>query len=128
MKVITSKVGQGIHTVEATAVLCGKDINICIGGGDTYHIGAVALAIPRPSLADETRTSASASVICVTSHKEDEIAREAALRFAASFKTRVSVTCGLHIDNATSQDIKTLYENYVSLLEQLDTLIAKELG
>lgn len=127
MKTINSKVGHGVHTVEATATICGKDINICIGGGDTYHIGAVALGVPRPSLADSERISASASVLCVTSHKDDEIAREAALRFAARFATRVSVTCGLHIDDASEADINLLYENYINLLDQLEVLIQKNI-
>ena len=112
--------GQGIHIVKAVAVICGRDINICFGGGDTFHIGACALAVPRPSLSDSTKISASASVLCVTSHKEDEIARSAALKLAAKFNTRVSVSCGLHIDNATPQDIEVLYKNYMLVLEKLD--------
>lgn len=119
MDMISVKVGEGIYTVEATAIKCGKDYNICIGGGDTYHIGAVALGIPRPSLADAERVSASASVLCVTSHKEDEVARTAALRMATLLNTRVVVTCGLHIDNASSEDIKILYENYLQIMDLL---------
>lgn len=112
--------GQGVHVVEAIAVICGRDLNICFGGGDTFHIGACALAVPRPSLKDNTEISASASVICATSHKEDEIARSAALRLAAKFNARVSVSCGLHIDNATPHNIEILYKNYLLALEMLE--------
>jgi len=38
--------------VEAKAVWIGKDLLIYIWGGDRPHIGAVAAAQPRPSLAD----------------------------------------------------------------------------
>ena len=124
MKVIAIKVGEGIYTVELTATVCGKDYNICIGGGDTYHIGAVALGIPRPSLADATKISASASVLCVTAHKEDEVAREAALRLATLLNTRVVVTCGLHIDDASGEDIKQLYDNYLQALSELESKLA----
>lgn len=124
MKIITKQIGTGVHIVEAVVVLCGKDINICCGGGDTFHIGASALAVPRPSLADATKNSASASVLCVTSHKEDEIAREAALRFATIFKTRVNITCGLHIDNATADDINLLHRNYLQILDEIQLELA----
>lgn len=126
MNVISIKVGEGIYTVEAVAVKCGRDYNISIGGGDTYHIGAVALGIPRPSLADSERVSASASVLCVTAHKEDEAAREAALRLAALLNTRVVVTCGLHIDDANLEQITKLYENYLEILEQLEQKLVEQ--
>lgn len=120
-----TKIGEGIYTVEAAVTICGKDINVCMGGGDTFHIGASALAVPRPSLADPTKNSASASVICVTSHKEDEIARSAALHLATLFKVRVNVTCGLHIDNATKEDIDILFENYRLVLKDVEKKIAE---
>ncbi len=120
MKTITQQIGTGVHIVQAVATICGKDINICFGGGDTFHIGASALAVPRPSLADPNQNSASASVICVTAHKEDEIARMAALQFATTFKCRVNVTCGLHIDNASTEDIKILFDNFSTLLNKLE--------
>lgn len=117
-------VGNDIHTVKAVVTICGKDINICCGGGDTFHIGACTLAVPRPSLTNSDIISSSASVICVTGHKEDEIARQGVLRLAAKFNTRVSMTCGLHIDNATDKDIEMLYNNYLTLLDELELYLS----
>jgi len=117
--------GVGLHIIKAVVVVCGKDINVCLGGGDTFHIGASALAIPRPSLADPDIVSASASVICVTGHKEDEVAKQAALKLASKFNTRVNVVCGLHIDNATSEDINLLYQNYLSVLDKIKEILAE---
>ncbi len=114
------RAGEGLKLVEAAVVCCGRDINICIGGGDTFHIGAASLAVPRPSLKKTGEISASASVICVTSHKEDQIAREAALRLAAGFNARVSVSCGLHIDGATDDDIAKLYNNFLKVLDKIE--------
>ncbi len=124
MKVFSVKAGEGVHVIEATIVFCGKDIAVTIGGGDTFHIGASALAVPRPSLADSTEISASASVICVTSHKEDEIAREAALILATKFNTRVNVTCGIHIDDAKVEDLKQLMINYNDLIIKVEKEIS----
>ncbi len=70
MRILHASSGEGKMLVEAAAVCCGKDINLCIGGGDTFHIGASSLAIPRPSLKKNNEISASASVICVTNHKK----------------------------------------------------------
>lgn len=120
MRIFQVSSGEGIKLVEAAVVCCGKDINICIGGGDTFHIGAASLAVPRPSLKKTGELSASASVICVTSHKEDQIAREAALRLAAGFNARVSVSCGLHIDGATDDDITELYNNFRQVLDNIE--------
>lgn len=120
--------GEGIKLVEAMVVCCGKDINMCIVGGDTFHIGASSLAVPRPSLKRNNEISASASVICVTSHKEDQIAREASLRFAATFNARVCVSCGLHIDDATDNDISELYSNFLQVLDKIEEDLLKMLS
>lgn len=120
MRSFKMSAGEGLYIVEAVVVLCGKDLNICFAGGDTFHIGACALAVPRPSLSDATAISSSASVLCVTGHKEDELARSAALKLSARFNTRVSVSCGLHIDNATSGDIELLFANYQRVLTDIE--------
>ncbi len=105
--------------VEAEVTICGEDLNVCIGGGGGYHIGASALAIPRKSLANEGNNSASVSVLCVTGHKEDELARKAALELAVAFQCKVNVTVGMHIDRATQKDIQTLSSNYEQVLDEI---------
>lgn len=115
--------GEGLYTIKASVTLCGSDLNLCCGGGDTFHIGACALAVPRPSLSDPQIVSASASVICVTGHKDDEIAKEAALRLASKFNAHVSVATGLHIDDATKEDIAQLYQNYLLLIDKVEKLV-----
>lgn len=111
--------GYGRFQVEAIAVLGGNDISVVIGGGTHYHIGATALAAPRPSLAEPEKISASASVICVMSHKDDEIARKAALSLASYLNCVAVVSVGLHVDKASGQDISTLLSNFEIVLEQL---------
>ena len=122
MQSIHVQFGQGRYRVEATVVVNGADLAVTVGGGSLYHIGAVALALPRPSLAVPNLISASASVICVTGHKEDELARAAALRLAARFNRVVVVSVGLHLDGASPQDIDTLTVNFHALVEQVADL------
>ena len=91
----------GTHAIEAVACFCGADLVVVIGGGERYHVGAVAIAVPRASLCSPEKISASASVICLTGHKEDLLAREGALRLAAKLNRNVILTVGIHVDNAT---------------------------
>ena len=111
MRSFSVAAGEGVHQVEILCALLGDDICLCIGGGESPHIGAAALAIPRDSLRGSGEPSASASVLCVTGHKEDELARETALCFAAKLGGRVLVSAGLHIDLAGEEDIRLLLDN-----------------
>jgi len=103
--------GAGAHRVEVLCIILGNDVCLCIGGGAAPHIGAAALAVPRKSRRPGGECSASASVLCVTGHKEDELAREAALCLAARLGGQVLVSAGLHIDQADARDIQLLLDN-----------------
>lgn len=118
--------GSARTRVEAVVVSCGPDVSVCFGGGEGPHIGAVALGIPRPSLMDPSAPSASASVLCVTGHKEDELAREAALALATALGCRVSVSVGLHVDDATPADIAEMAENHRIVLAKVAELLGNE--
>jgi len=125
MTVVSASSGHDHYLVEARAVVCGSSISVVFGGGTHYHIGAAALAIPRPSLADENQISASASVICVTGHKEDELARRAALMLASNFNCVVNVAVGIHLDNATREDISMLVSNFNQALHEIERGLRK---
>ena len=111
MQTVTLSEGDKPYTVTACVVLCGKDIAVVIGGGEASHIGAAALASPRPSLKN---------TLCRLGHKDDLPAREAALRLASKFNTNVAVTAGLHIDDADSDDIAKLQHNFQQILEAIE--------
>lgn len=111
--------GNGIHSIEASFNMCGSDIFVIIRGGTRHHIGAVALANPRKSLSNKEKISASASVMCISGHKEDLWARKAALSLAAAYNTNVLVSVGIHIDNATMQDIDILKMNFARILGKI---------
>jgi hypothetical protein len=115
-------IDDGRYSIRCELCRCGDDISLAVSGGDRPHIGAVALAAPRPSLSDETKLSATVSSICVTGHKDDELARNAANKLAAKYNCVVVVSVGLHIDNASSDDIGHLYENFLRLMEQVYTM------
>ena len=89
------------HPLRLRCVRMGEDCCLTLCGGEREHIGAVAVAQPRPSLADPARTSATASVIALPGHQEDQLARELALKVAASLKVVVCVVCGIHLHDPT---------------------------
>lgn len=86
----------------------GEDLCVTIAGGTKPHIGAVALAQVRPSLADPNRLSASVSVLTLLGHKEDEIARFVAQQIAVARGANVVVSCGVHIDDASLEQLREI--------------------
>lgn len=94
--------------VEAEAVRIGADFLVCIHGGDKPHIGAVAAAQPRLSLADPARVSATASVLAYLGHKEDVVVKRVSEQLAAALAANVVVTAGLHWDRLTPDDLPTV--------------------
>jgi hypothetical protein len=111
--------GTDHRRVEASALRCGNDLVVALQGGTRHHIGATAMAVPRPSLADPSTISSSASVLCVVGHTEDALARGVALRMSAALACTVTVVAGLHVDEATGGDIKTLLKNCDHVVERL---------
>ncbi|GAB6194497.1 prenylated flavin chaperone LpdD [Desulfocastanea catecholica] len=101
------------------AVLLGDDVNISIFGGEKGHIGAVALAQPRSSLANPAMTSASTSVITLCGHKEDRLACEMAEKAAIAVKGVVSVACGIHVDGASAEQINSIVCKVNEMVEDL---------
>ncbi|MGI6776707.1 MAG: hypothetical protein ACOX7R_01360 [Acetivibrionales bacterium] len=114
-----AETGEGKWMVHAVPLPCGKDMHVSFTGGEKPHIGATALAIPRRSLSDPGKVSASVSVLCVTGHKDDQLAREAALKIASALDCVVSVTVGLHIENADCNDIEKITDNFYHAIRKI---------
>lgn len=110
------------HTIICSAIQMGNDWNISIYGGDKPHIGAIALGIPRPSLQDEKKISSSVSILTITGHKEDVIVQKAAKILASTLNSIVVVSCGIHINDISFNDIQDL-DLFISNL--IDELISK---
>lgn len=119
MKEISLIAGEGKYQVCLRALFCGKDVNLCVFGGDVPHIGAVAVAVPRKSLTGDGSDSASVSVICITGHKEDELARNIALRLSSKWLCIVTVSAGVHIYDASMDNITKLSRNIEKLIKNL---------
>jgi hypothetical protein len=75
------------------------------------HIGAVAVGIPRPSLARPARQSATTSVLALVGHKEDEMARSMATELARRLGITSVVVAGVHLERARPADIAVVMRN-----------------
>ncbi len=122
----TIETDTGAYDLAANVRLIGNDVLVAIWGGEKPHIGAVAVAQPRPSLRDPEVTSSSASVFCLVGHKEDELAKAAAEILAAALETHVVVTAGIHWDNLAPEAIQQIVGNSEILVDMILARLVSE--
>lgn len=108
METRTFCVGEGAFKLEVTMVDTGRGITVAVGSAapGAAHVGATAQAIPRP----EPDRTATVSILAVPCHRDEVPAHDIAAAVATELKVPVSVTCGIHIDHATKEDIARLVE------------------
>tara|TARA_B100001971_G_C18167611_1_gene525167 strand:+ start:54 stop:446 length:393 start_codon:yes stop_codon:yes gene_type:complete len=111
------KTETGSYDIEAGVRRIGDDLLVAIWGGEKPHIGAVAVAQPRPSLKTPETTNATASVICFPGHKEDELVKGVSEVLAAVVSTKVVVTAGIHWDNLSEKGIRKVIKNSEVLVD-----------
>ncbi|NMC77927.1 MAG: hypothetical protein GYA59_01085 [Chloroflexi bacterium] len=104
------KEGSGKHQIELTVVDTPNGFACVLTGGEAPHIGGVALASPRPSLTGEGH-SADLWLATIPGHKDMYLAGEVAQALCARLNAVVSVSCGIHIDHATADDLRIIKEN-----------------
>lgn len=110
--------GEGDFTVEAEARYMGRDLCVSVTGGTGSHIGAVSLAVYEPQ-----RDSATVSTVTVHTHRDDAVAARFAKEISREMKCTVSVSAGLHIDNAGKDEIAGLWENSLKCCEKIIALL-----
>lgn len=108
-------------SLEAVSVTVGRDLVVVVAGGTGYHVGASALAISIPQLKDPSRRTNSSYLAAVPGHKEEQLARDGALRLSRELARNVVMTVGIHDDGASRARI----EGYVALFQRLlDEIVA----
>jgi hypothetical protein len=122
----TVSTAEDEYNLSASVRLIGTDLLVAIWGGERPHIGAVAVGQPRPSLKDPELTSASASVICLVGHKEDELVKATAEILAATLETQVVVTAGIHWDNLSPEAIEQIIRHSEILVDTILARLMKE--
>jgi hypothetical protein len=119
-KFFTVRTRTGRYDLDARVTRVGeKDWLVCIWGGERPHIGAVGMALPRPSLSDPHKTSSTVSVFTYPGHKEDHLVKEAAETLSAALGGNVVVCAGAHWDQLDPEGIRQVLSNSRSLVSMI---------
>lgn len=110
---------KGRVKINMKSILIGDDLCVIISGGDSPHIGCVTLSVPRPSLEDSSVISATTSVLNLIGHKDDEAARYVSHILSSKLNKNVVVTCGIHLDNISEEEINITIELLKVLTDNL---------
>ena len=108
MKRLPIILSKGKFTIEGQVQEIGPDILVSIWGGSRPHIGAIGIAVPRHSLKNPRKWSATSSNFTFPGHKEDTLVKKISERLAAQLRRNVVVTAGIHWDSITLKEIKTI--------------------
>lgn len=108
MKQIKLSHQKGRFKIEANAILVGEDLIVSIWGGPGPHVGAVAMAVPRPSLRNPDVISATSSILTRVGHKEDDIVKKVSERLSSELGKVVVVSAGIHWDDITNDEINII--------------------
>jgi hypothetical protein len=107
------------YSLAATIIGLDNDDVVVVVTGGYDHIGAIGLAVPRPSLEDQNRTSATSSILTMLGHKEDVVAKYVSEKVAAATNRNVVVIAGIHYDNLVQEDLEILREQWVILTKKI---------
>ncbi len=123
MKRYTIEISKGRFKIHTLVQEIGQDFLVSIWGGTRPHIGAIGMAIPRPSLKDPKKWSATSSNFTFVGHKEDALVKTISEKLASRLRRNVVVTAGVHWEDMTSGEIRSV-EN---LLQKMSGQILKRL-
>mgnify|MGYP001040875502 CR=1 FL=1 len=93
--------GEGRHRVYLEVMRAGSDIVVYIGGGEKPHIGAVSIC----SEMGEPLT------FSLPNHKDYLVSHKAAQTIFKETGRNTLVIAGIHVDEATEEDILELLKN-----------------
>ncbi|MCI0497619.1 MAG: hypothetical protein L0Z54_04940 [Thermoplasmata archaeon] len=88
----------------------GEDVVLILGGGDSPHIGGVVLKVP----GEEART------LVHGTHRDLEVLAPLAEGASEVLGTTVVAVGGIHIDRATTEEIRSVVENCQRLVLMMD--------
>ena len=115
----TFSYGSPPYKVEAEVKLIGSDLLITLYGGDKFHIGSVAVALPRPSLKNKKQMSSTSSVYNFLGHKDGVVAQRMSEALSAGLNKKVVVVAGIHIDKITQKGIEKVIKNCDKLAQKI---------
>jgi hypothetical protein len=107
MLMLTS--GKGKYKVWLEEKKLGDNIIYILGGGEKSHIGGVVICEPGKK----------AQAVRLEGHFDDIVLKPIAEAACKKYKTKVVAVGGVHVDNATKEEIDLLVENCRAFIKKL---------
>ena len=104
------------YPITVTAFPAGSDWNILITGGCSPHVGSI-------SLAEFQNDSVALRTLVRDAHKDQIIGDRFAQALALQLRCTVCVSCGIHYDNPSPEDLNQIVFASNSLLCELCEII-----
>jgi len=105
------------YPITVTAIPAGLDWNVVVLGGCTPHAGSV-------SLAEYCNGTAALRTLLRETHKDQIVGDRFARVLAEQCKCTVCVSCGIHYDNVSQQQLQQIVaateELLIALCEQIN--------
>jgi hypothetical protein len=101
--------GRGKFKVWLSHQRIGEDHVFFLGGGERAHVGSVVIAQPGKE----------PQVILLEGHRDDVVLLPIAKLACEKYGTAVVVVGGVHVENASKEDIGRLVENCRHLLKEM---------
>ncbi|MEM0492822.1 MAG: hypothetical protein QXS02_02535 [Candidatus Thermoplasmatota archaeon] len=93
--------GEGRYKIWLEKKHLGKDLLLILGGGEKPHIGGVVVCEP----------GGVTKVVGLEGHYDHQVLRSLAEAAYKKYKVTVVATGGIHIDNATKEEIDIIVKN-----------------
>ena len=93
--------GEGKHRVQLEKIMIGDDVLLILQGGEKPHIGAVVTCAPGEEPIIEK----------LGTHKDYVVLEPIAKKACESYQTMIVAVGGIHVDNATKEDIDLIIKN-----------------
>ena len=99
--------GEGKYKVFLDKKVLDNDLVFILGGGQRPHIGGIVLCEPGKKT----------QIISLENHYDVIVLKPIAEEACKKYKTKVLAVGGVHVDNATKQDIDLLVKNCKELIK-----------
>jgi len=110
--------GEGRLGVHIQAILTADGLAVFLTGGEKPHIGGVVMSVPWSSQLVSGRRPQT-WVTPRSGHRDTDVATLVAEHLCKEIGCCTAVIAGIHIDNATSQEIDILVQNSLEAAQQL---------
>ena len=112
---VKASFGEGRYMVFAEAILAGDDILVFLGGGERPHIGGFSWSEP----------SVPPVSFSIPLHKDFVVSHQVSQKVSRATGKKCLAVAGIHVENATREEISILVRNSLVCTDILIELMMK---